>query len=113
MKLIQAYVKRHKLADLSTALHRVPDVSGITVFGVEGWGRGKRKAEKSHPGEQARDFEKHTKVEVLCGDATVEEVVQAIRRAAHTGLAGDGVIHVSTVEDAIRIGTEERGEAAR
>jgi nitrogen regulatory protein P-II 1 len=58
------------------------------------------------------DFERHVKVEVLCHDGLVSEVVQAIRDAARTGLVGDGVIYVCPVEDAIRIGTGARGDAA-
>ena len=112
MKLVQAYVKRHRLAEVSTALHRVPRVSGVTVVAVEGWGRGKRRSERSDPGEQTLDFEKHAKVEVLCDDETAEDVVRAIRQAAHTGLVGDGVVYVCAAEDALRIGTDERGEAA-
>ena len=42
----------------------------------------------------------------------VERAVEAIQQAAHTGRIGDGKIFVSTVEEAIRIRTGERGEDA-
>ena len=38
--------------------------------------------------------------------------VQAILRAAKTGKIGDGKIFVTTVDEAIRIRNEDRGEAA-
>lgn len=106
MKLVQAYLKPHKVSEVSTTLHRVQGVSGITVIAVEGWGRGKRVAERSDPGEQARDFEVHAKLEVVCEDGVVPEVTRTIHAAAHTGLAGDGLIYVCGVERTIHIGQE-------
>ncbi|MGB5835283.1 MAG: P-II family nitrogen regulator [Thiohalocapsa sp.] len=35
-----------------------------------------------------------------------------MEQAAHTGLRGDGKVYVIPVEDAVRISTGERGEAA-
>jgi len=52
------------------------------------------------------------KIEVVCDDAVVERAVEAIISSARTGRIGDGKIFVSSVEDAIRIRTGERGEDA-
>ena len=41
-------------------------------------------------------------------DGLVESVVQAIQKAAHTGLAGDGRIFVIPVEQTVKIRTGER-----
>jgi nitrogen regulatory protein PII len=38
--------------------------------------------------------------------------VGAIIKAAKTGKIGDGKVFVSTIEDAIRIRTEEKGDSA-
>jgi nitrogen regulatory protein P-II 1 len=38
--------------------------------------------------------------------------VKAIEEAAHTGLRGDGLIYVTTIETVVRIRTGERGEEA-
>lgn len=113
MKLVQAYVKPHKVSEVSTALHRVQGLSGITVIGVEGWGRGKRAAERSDPGAQAWDFEGHAKLEVVCEDDLAAEVTRTIHAAAHTGLAGDGLIYVSGVERTIHIGQDPGGGDTR
>jgi nitrogen regulatory protein P-II 1 len=45
-------------------------------------------------------------------DSLVERAIEAIQKAAHTGRIGDGKIFVSTVEEAIRIRTGERGAEA-
>ena len=51
--------------------------------------------------------------EAAAVDELVDEIVETIRQAAHTGLRGDGKIYVlSRVEDAVRISTGERGETA-
>jgi nitrogen regulatory protein P-II 1 len=42
----------------------------------------------------------------------VDGAVGAIIKAAKTGKIGDGKVFVSKVEEAIRIRTEEKGEAA-
>ena len=54
----------------------------------------------------------HLRVEIVCLDGLVDEVVADIQRAAHTGGRGDGKIYVTNVEAAIRISTGETGEAA-
>jgi len=45
-------------------------------------------------------------------DGQKDAAVGAIVKAAKTGKIGDGKVFVSTVEDAIRIRTEEKGDAA-
>jgi nitrogen regulatory protein P-II 1 len=45
-------------------------------------------------------------------DSLVERAIEAIQQSAHTGRIGDGKIFVTTVEEAIRIRTGERGPDA-
>ena len=52
------------------------------------------------------------KIEVVIDDGLAERAVEAIQTAAKTGRIGDGKIFVSTVEEAIRIRTGERGTDA-
>ena len=52
------------------------------------------------------------KIELIIEDEMVEKAVEAIRSSAHTGRIGDGKIFVSRIDDAIRIRTGERGDAA-
>ena len=50
--------------------------------------------------------------EVVLDDDLVERAVEAIQQAAQTGRIGDGKIFVSSVDEAIRIRTGERGSDA-
>jgi nitrogen regulatory protein P-II 1 len=45
-------------------------------------------------------------------DTVVEDAVKAIVRAAKTGAIGDGKVIISTIDEALRIRTEEEGENA-
>ena len=55
---------------------------------------------------------RNLKIELIIEDEMVEKAVEAIRSSAQTGRIGDGKIFVSSIEDAIRIRTGERGDAA-
>ena len=112
MKQIQAYIQPHKLAAVTRALHHVEGLTGASVLDVRGFGRGRAKDVPHRITEDLVDYVPHVKIEAVVEDAVVEEVVEAIRREAHTGLRGDGKIYVSPVEDAVRISTGERGDAA-
>ncbi|MDA8614465.1 P-II family nitrogen regulator, partial [Alphaproteobacteria bacterium] len=58
------------------------------------------------------DFLPKVKIEVVIDDAMTERVVDAIENAAQTGRIGDGKIFISTIDEAIRIRTGERGSDA-
>lgn len=113
MKEIKAYIKPHKLSEVTLALHRVEGLTGMSVSEVKGFGRGLSKDAPHSTREELIDYIPHVKIEIVCHDALVGEIVETIRRAAHTGLRGDGKIYVlSRVEEAVRISTGERGEDA-
>lgn len=112
MKQVTAYIKPHKLADVTRALHHVEGLTGASALDVRGFGRGRAKDVPHRITEDLVDYVPHVKIEAVCRDAVVDEVVETIRRAAHTGLRGDGKIYVASIEDAVRISTGERGEAA-
>jgi nitrogen regulatory protein P-II 1 len=58
------------------------------------------------------DFLPKIKVEVVLDDAQLEQAVNAIIKAAKTGKIGDGKVFISTIDEAVRIRTEEKGKAA-
>ena len=58
------------------------------------------------------DFLPKVKIEVVIDEAMTERVVDAIQQAAQTGRIGDGKIFISTIDEAIRIRTGERGTDA-
>jgi nitrogen regulatory protein P-II 1 len=111
MKKIEAIIKPFKLDEVKEALHEV-GLQGITVTEAKGFGRQKGHTELYRGAEYVVDFLPKVKIEVVLEDALVDRAVEAIQRAAHTGRIGDGKIFISTIEEAIRIRTGERGNDA-
>ena len=111
MKLVTAIIKPFKLDEVREALSAI-GVQGITVTEVKGFGRQKGHTELYRGAEYVVDFLPKVKIELIIEDEMVEKAVEAIRASAHTGRIGDGKIFVSSIEDAIRIRTGERGDAA-
>lgn len=111
MKKIEAIIKPFKLDEVKEALHEV-GIQGITVTEAKGFGRQKGHTELYRGAEYVVDFLPKVKIEVVLDDEQVERAVEAIQRAAHTGRIGDGKIFVSTIEEAIRIRTGEKGAEA-
>ena len=111
MKLITAVVKPFKLDDVREALSEI-GVQGITVTEVKGFGRQKGHTELYRGAEYVVDFLPKVKVEIAIGDNLLDQVIEAITKAANTGKIGDGKIFVTELEQAIRIRTGETGEEA-
>jgi nitrogen regulatory protein P-II 1 len=98
------YLRPHQLDSVIDALEARSDSPGVTVAHVHGFG---------HPkGGGPAEFLERRKLEIVVPDDWVEDVVDIIVDEAHTGRYGDGKIFVSDVEEAVRIRTGERGEAA-
>ena len=112
MKEIKAYIKPHKLSKVTLALHRIEGLTGMSVVDVRGFGRGKAKNAPHRIVEDLVDYIPHVKIEMVCRDDMVEEIISVIQKEAHTGLRGDGKIYISTIDDAVRIETNERGTIA-
>jgi nitrogen regulatory protein P-II 1 len=111
MKFVTAIIKPFKLDEVREALSAI-GVQGITATEVKGFGRQKGHTELYRGAEYVVDFLPKVKIELIIEDEMVEKAVEAIRGSAHTGRIGDGKIFVSGIEDAIRIRTGERGDAA-
>ena len=111
MKKIEAIIKPFKLEDVKEALSSL-GVEGMTVTEVKGFGRQKGHTEIYRGSEYTVDFLPKIKVEVVLADNRAAEAVQSIVKAAKTGKIGDGKVFVSSIENALRIRTEETGEQA-
>lgn len=111
MKKIEAIIKPFKLEEVKDALSEV-GIEGMTVTEVKGFGRQKGHTEIYRGSEYTVDFLPKIKLELVISDTQVSSAVNAIIKAAKTGKIGDGKIFVSPVEEAVRIRTEEKGEAA-
>ena len=111
MKKIEAIIKPFKLDEVKEALHEV-GVKGLTVVEAKGFGRQKGHTELYRGAEYVVDFLPKVKVEVVVDDQMLQSCVESIQNAAHTGRIGDGKIFVSTLDEAIRIRTNEKGNEA-
>jgi nitrogen regulatory protein P-II 1 len=111
MKKIEAIIKPFKLDEVKEALHEV-GLKGITVLEAKGFGRQKGHTELYRGAEYVVDFLPKVKIEVVLEDDQLERAIEAIQQAAQTGRIGDGKIFISTIDDAIRIRTGERGNEA-
>jgi nitrogen regulatory protein P-II 1 len=111
MKKIDAIVKPFKLDEVREALSEI-GVSGLTVTEVKGFGRQKGHTELYRGAEYVVDFLPKVKIEIVVADNVVEQVLEAIVKAARTGKIGDGKIFVSTVDQVVRIRTGETDESA-
>ncbi len=111
MKKVDAIIRPHKLDEVHTALQEA-GFSGITVSEIRGYGRQKGHKEIYRGSEYNLQFVPKVKIELVCVDSMLDTAIEIIVKHSKTGEIGDGKIFVSTIEEAIRIRTEEAGEAA-
>jgi nitrogen regulatory protein P-II 2 len=111
MKLITAIIKPFKLDDVRAAVSEV-GVQGVTVTEVRGFGRQRGHTEIYRGAEYAVEFVPKTKIEIAVDDALVDQVVEALSKAAQTGKVGDGKVFVFELTQVVRIRTGERGTSA-
>lgn len=111
MKLVTAVVKPFKLDDVREALSDI-GINGMTVTEVKGFGRQKGHTELYRGAEYVVDFLPKVKIEIAVDSEVLDQVIEALKGAAHTGKIGDGKIFVSSIEQTIRIRTSESGKEA-
>ena len=111
MKKIEAIIQPHKLEDVKEALKGI-GIDGMTISEVRGHGRQKGHKEVYRGMEYQVDLLPKVKIEMVVTDERLPEVVQTVVRSARSGKIGDGKVFVSSIEDAIRIRTEEKGDSA-
>lgn len=111
MKKVEAIIKPFKLDEVKDALNEI-GVHGMTATEVKGFGRQKGHTELYRSAEYVVDFIPKIKIEVVTPDSLVPKIISVIEKKAKTGKIGDGKIFVYSIEEAVRIRTGERGEAA-
>src|SRR5262249_45441557 len=111
MKKIEAIIKPFKLEEVKDALGEI-GIEGMTVTEVKGFGRQKGHTEIYRGSEYTVDFLPKIKIELVISDEKLDDAVDAIVKTAKTGKIGDGKVFVSSIEEAVRIRTEEKGAAA-
>ncbi len=111
MKLIVAIIKPFKLDEVREALSEI-GIQGMTVTEVKGFGRQKGHTELYRGAEYTVDFLPKLRLELALSDELLEQAIEALCTAAHTGKIGDGKIFVMPLEQAVRIRTGEQDAAA-
>lgn len=112
MKEIKALIRPHMLTKVMESLHALPHFPGVTVSDCQGQGRGQGSGGRFQATEDTIYFVKMTKLELFCADEAADEFVEAIRKAAHTGLPDDGLIAVTDLSRLVSIRTGDEGEKA-
>ena len=111
MKKIEAIIKPFKLEEVKDALGEM-GIEGMTVSEVKGFGRQKGHTEIYRGSEYTVDFLPKIKIEIVIADKLLDGALATIVKSARTGKIGDGKVFVTSVEQAVRIRTEEKGDAA-
>lgn len=109
MHEVKAIIRPDRLESVLDALHEIPDVPGITVSTVTGYGS---RQPPSTTGAIEYGHVTMTKLEVVVPDAILSNVLAHLRRAATTGQPGDGKVFVTEVQQALRIRSSEEGTDA-
>ena len=106
-----AIIKPYKLDQVREALAAV-GVQGITATEVKGFGRQQGHTELYRGAEYRIDFLPKMKIEGAITTELLDDVIEAIKKAARTGKIGDGKIFVFELGQVIRIRTGETAAEA-
>jgi len=107
MKLVKSIVRPDKVDEVREALEKLK-IGGMTVTDVRGHGRQKGHTAVYRGKEYAVTLLPKIEIEVVVSDDVVDDVIQAVIKAARTGEIGDGRVFVLPVEQTYNIRTGER-----
>jgi nitrogen regulatory protein P-II 1 len=111
LKKIEAVIRPSKVEDLKAALDKI-NVRGMTVYDVKGRGLQRNQKQYYRGQEHSIDLLPKVKMEIVCQDESVEDIISTILKTCMTGKVGDGKIFVYPVDRIIRISSREEGGAA-
>jgi nitrogen regulatory protein P-II 1 len=111
MTKIECIIRPERFEEVNAVLNDM-GIVGMTTSEVRGCGRQRGYVERYRGMEYQVRLLPKMKLELVLPDDRVDEVVKAIMDSARTGEVGDGKIFLSRVDDAVRIRTGERGDAA-
>ncbi len=109
MRKIEAIIRPALLDEVKVALGEI-GVTGLSVTDVRGLGSSKSSYGRPYRQFTIAEMPIRCKIEIVVIDEDVDEIVNTILKHARTGEPGDGKIFVLSMDDAIRIRTEERGD---
>jgi nitrogen regulatory protein P-II 1 len=113
MKRIEAIIANEKVLKVNDALKKA-GVGGCTILDAKGRGKGEKPVVETGrgTGRFTSEFSVRANVITIVEDSEVDKVIKTIVETVSTGSAGDGKIFVSSINEAIDIGTKKRGEVA-
>ena len=107
MKKIEAIIRKSEFDETKEALHAI----GVTFFSY--WdvtGVGNEKVGHVYRGvSYSTSNIQRRYLSIVVTDSFVDKTIEALLKAAYTGEVGDGKIFISTIEEAYRIRTKEKG----
>lgn len=104
MKKLECVVRPEKVRELAEKLI-LAGAMGMTVTEIKGFGR-----QTTRPGNYL--FLPKSKIEMYVSDSQVEEFIKVIADCCREEELGSGKIVVLPIEEAVRVRTMERAEAA-
>ncbi|MFN8439199.1 MAG: P-II family nitrogen regulator [Caldilineaceae bacterium] len=108
---IEAIIREERLDAVMDALKEI-GIVGMNIFEVRGHGRQGGVELAGRVGSYQIDLLPRIQLNIVLSDHNVEKTIEAIRKVANTGRAGDGLIFVYDIADVVRIRTGERGKQA-
>ena len=112
MKRIIATVRPTKLDEVVAALNKMENFPGAGISETRRVLRGTNQSDKNDPEQLKLDSPHYIRLEIICRNGLVADLVETIRWSAYTGNEGDGKIFVSPIESAIRISDGQTDKAA-
>ena len=112
MKKIEAVIPSARMDRAFAALKEL-NLGGLTYYDSKGRGQIPRPEVHSGrgTGTYRPEFNVHTTVVMVVKDSMVDKVVDKLLESTSTGLAGEGKIFISDIDEVVDIGSKERGEA--
>mgnify|MGYP001187606806 CR=1 FL=1 len=108
MKEVKAIIRPYRLDAVLDALHSHPELPGVTVSFVRGFGRTVGRSASAAQTPIQYGTVEMAKLECVVNDDQVPVVVGIIQAAACTRSPGDGKIFVYEVAEVIKIKTGDR-----
>ncbi|MBU0730561.1 MAG: P-II family nitrogen regulator [Proteobacteria bacterium] len=104
MKEIKAYIRTPRTDEVLSALHE-SGINNATLTCVFAVGPNIDADDSTVNLEFGRSVNRMVKLEVICSDRQEAMIVETIRKAAHTGKPGDGIISVANLNRVVKIRT--------
>ncbi|RMF71985.1 MAG: P-II family nitrogen regulator [Planctomycetota bacterium] len=105
MREIKAIIRPHRLDAVLEALHTHPELPGVTVSLVRGFGRTVGRPTSAGAAQIQYGTKEMVKLECVVNDDQVDSVVDVIMSASRTGKVGDGKVFVHPVAAAYKVRT--------